>query len=83
MAFIDRFLKVPIMVYNIEEYELTNTKRYEESFSYILPGEIAEFYPTTSDLRPAVSITTKGGKSLMAEMSLPRFIEMANEHFRP
>lgn len=82
MAFIDRFLKVPIMVYNIEDYEITNIKTYENSVSYILPGEIAEFYPTTSDGRPAVSITTKGGKALMAEMCLEDFIDLANKHFQ-
>lgn len=82
MAFIDRFIKIPIQVYNIENHQLTGNKDYEDSSAYILPGEIVEFFPTTSEGSPAVHVIFKNGVSIVAELPLPEFIKLINNHFQ-
>jgi hypothetical protein len=83
MAFIDRFVRVPILVYDITEEDLPR-KQYEESFAYILPLEIDAFYPSFNRNRgtAATHIYMKSGRSCVTEIEINDFIELVNRHLQ-
>jgi len=84
MAFTDRFLKVPIKVYNIENAELTGKKEYSDSYIKINPFEIISYKPTNddeNDVENCVFITFKNGDGLFIYMGFEEFENLLNLHF--
>lgn len=87
MPFIDRFIKVPIQVYNQTEAEVTGNRTYEDSFAYILPTDIDEMFPSNrvegqlEDGPDIVQVYMKSGRGFVVELSINKFVELLNKHF--
>ncbi len=47
--FTDRFIKIPIKVYDTEEADLTGNKEYEDSWMKFNPLEIAYYKPSNDN----------------------------------
>ncbi len=83
MAFINRFLKIPIQIYNQKQAEMTNNPEYEDVYAYILPTEIDEMFPTVSDStnKPVTFVYMKSGRTCIVEMAMEKFIKLLENHF--
>ena len=83
MAFTDRFLKVPIIIYDIEIKELTGDEQTEESWMKFLPLDLATYRPTYSNDAPEVehvSIMLKCGDTAVVLLSITEFENLLNLH---
>lgn len=83
MAFTDRFIKVPIGVYDVALKEMTGNENTEESWMKFLPFELATYRPTYStDDKPLewVSMTLKCGDVSLVHLSVKEFEDLINLH---
>lgn len=81
MKFTDRFITVPIKVYNIAEKELTGKENSEDSYEKIDPFEIASYRPTWDSEFPeqkCCGVTYKSGSTLVVFLSIEYFEEILN-----
>jgi hypothetical protein len=81
--FTDRFIKVPVAVYDVKEKELTNKATYEDSYTKFNPFDISEYRPTyDSDNREeeCTVITLKDGNSIMAYLTIEEFEKLLNNN---
>jgi hypothetical protein len=76
MAFTDRFLKIPIEVFNIKEKDLTGKENCIVSYTKILPFEIAEYRPTYDADNTDVELTSialKNGDRFCCVLTVKEF----------
>lgn len=79
--FTDRFIKIPIKVYNVKEKELTNNENCYDSYEQINPFEISSYRPSfDSDYteKECVSISFKNGSQTLAYLSVKEFEKLLN-----
>lgn len=83
MAFIDRFIKVPISVYNIKDAEINGKADYKDGYTYLNPMEISEFYPWAEEEgeeRPYIHVFNKTGRSFIVYLTEAQFIKLLNDY---
>lgn len=83
MSFINRFIKVPIQIFDHAAAEITGKRDYESCYEYILPTEIDGMFPTTSsdqEDKPVTFLYFKSGRSLVIELHVDKFIELLNQY---
>lgn len=81
MKFTDRFITVPIKVYNIKNKEITGKEYSEDSYEKIYPLEIASYRPTWDSEFPdadCVGVTYKSGNTIVVYLSLQKFETILN-----
>jgi hypothetical protein len=82
MAFTDRFVKVPIKIYDRKQAELMDKTEYEDSFLNINPFEISHYKPTTdkdNDDQECVYVTMKQGDGFFVYLTIPEFEKLLND----
>lgn len=82
--FTDRFIRLPIKVFDVAQKELTGSCEYEDSWIKILPSEISEYKPSTDDENENIECTSvrmKNGDSFYVYLSTKRFENTLNEHY--
>ena len=77
--FTDRFIKVPIKLYNREQQETFGTSIEIDSYEMISPFFIASYRPST-DPEGYVHVSFKDGTGLMVYLSVTEFENRLNNH---
>ncbi len=83
MAFTDRFIKVPIGVYDVETKNLTGKEDTVDSWMKFLPFEIATYRPTYSVDDPEteyVNLVLKCGDVSVVHLTVKEFEDLINLH---
>lgn len=81
MMFTDRFLKVPIKIYNVKEKEMTGRAEYIDSYRMLNPFDISIYGPhIDEDNVDCVNIYTKGGDSMNVYMTIGAFEIALDKH---
>lgn len=83
MAFTDRFLKIPIKIFDRKEAELTNNPVYEDSWMKINPFEISDYKPTLDKDNENIECTylsLKNGIGMFVYLTTGEFETLLNEH---
>lgn len=83
MKFTDKYVKLPIKVFNTEQKELTGNAELFDSNMYILPSEISNYKITEDDedeLREIVHLKLKNGDSFYVYLTLKQFCETLDKH---
>jgi len=83
MAFTDRFIKIPIKIYDRKEAEITNNPVYEDSWMKINPFEISDYKPTFDKDNDNVECTycsLKNGNGMYVYLSITEFEKLLNDH---
>ena len=83
MKFTDRFLSIPIKVYDADIKELTGKANYEDSFMKILPSEISHYKPSTDGENDDIDCTfihMKNGNTFFVYWTVAEFEEKINHH---
>lgn len=81
MPFTDRFIRIPIRVYNLKEKELTGKENLEDSYEMIYPFDISRYRPTFDEESPeekCTCISFKDGKETIAYLSIVEFEKLLN-----
>jgi hypothetical protein len=81
--FTDRFLYIPIKVYNADLKELTGKANYEDSFMKILPSEISHYKPsedTDNDDAECTFVHMKSGNAFFVYWTVAEFEKKLNDH---
>lgn len=82
MSFTDRYIKVPIQVFNLKEKELTGNENGVDSWMKFLPFELSNYKPSYDDGEPDVEIThitLKNGYSCLVYISPEEFEKLLND----
>jgi len=86
MSFTDRFIELPIKVYDISDSELTGKTEYEESFMKVNPMEISHYKPTYDGDEDReikyVFVTLKNGDGFFVYLSIDAFERLLNAHLK-
>lgn len=86
MSFTDRYIKLPIQIYDRKHAEITGQEVGEDSWMKVNPMEIASYRPTYDkddiEKKEIVSITTKQGDSTNVYLSPEEFEELLNSFNR-
>ena len=81
--FTDRFIKVPISIFNVKEKDLTGKENLEESYMKFLPFELALYRPTYTDDEKldltATTVILKCGDSTIVNMPIEDFEKLLND----
>lgn len=77
--FSDRFVRLPIRVYNRDEQDLTGESMEIDTYEMINPFTIGSYRPTTEP-EGATTLTFKDGTSMMVYMSIDEFESYMNNH---
>lgn len=83
MSFTDRFLQLPIKVFDKREADLTGHTEYFDSFIKILPFEISSYKPMEDEDNndvECVSVTLKNGENFYVYLTFYQFEELLNIH---
>lgn len=79
--FTDRFVKVPVCVFDREEKELTGKETLIDSYIKINPFELSEYRPGYSndpEDEECVNIIMKNGEKSMVRMNINEFEKLLN-----
>lgn len=90
MAFTDRFLKIPVKIYDVKENELTNKADYEceqlDTYRRLLPMQIESYGPTIPGSinfeegnQIITTITMKSGETFLAFIECRQFEKLLND----
>ncbi|MEO7046576.1 MAG: hypothetical protein ABI091_14795 [Ferruginibacter sp.] len=81
MSFTDRFISLPVKIYDKREKDLTGKENLEESFEKILPFEISNYRKTYDgeDNYDVVNVELKNGGSLLVYLSIEEFEKTIND----
>lgn len=85
MAFTDRFIQLPIKVYDTAEADLTGKAEYFDSFMKILPLEISNYKPMIDEDNndvECVSVYMKNGEKFYTYLTMTQFEELLNKHIQ-
>jgi hypothetical protein len=83
MNFTDRFIRLPIKVYDTKDAELTGNPQYFDNVMAALPFEISNYKTAVdedNDDAECVSVKMKNGDSYYVYMTLKEFEKALNEH---
>lgn len=84
MPFTDRFIKIPIQVYDRKLKELTGADEAEDSWMKINPMDISNYRPSydSADLeqKEITSVTLKTGDTTLVYLTIEEFEELLNNH---
>lgn len=83
MAFTDRFIELPIKVYDKEAADLVGKPDYEDSVIKISPFEISDYKPTNdADNQDAecVYLVLKNGRGFFVYLPMDKFEKILNDH---
>lgn len=81
--FTDRFVKLPIKVYDTKEHELMGTVQYFDNYIKVLPFEICEYKPMVDEDnndQECVSVRLKNNDTFYVYLSMEEFEKALNEH---
>lgn len=81
--FTDRFIKVPISVFNIKQKELTGVEILEPGWFKFSPLALESYMTSYTEEDPdkkLVSITLRNGDSTLIDLSMEEFEKLLNEH---
>jgi hypothetical protein len=78
--FTDRFINVPIKLYDLEHKELTGAEVTKDSYTYINPFEIYAFRPSDENGGECTHVSMKSGDAVLVYVHINEFIKMLNEH---
>lgn len=85
VKFTDRFIKVPICVFNIKHKELTGNEDCKESWLKFNPMELSNYKPSYDEGEPDVEIVyieLKNGYGCLVYLSVSEFEKLLNNHMR-
>jgi hypothetical protein len=77
--FTNRFVVLPIQVYNKKQQELTGNEDYENCTLRVLPMEICEYYPYDDDGKEVTQIFLKNERGYQVDLSIEEFEEVLNK----
>jgi hypothetical protein len=83
MSFTDRFIQLPIKVYDTQQAELTGKTDYYDSFMKVLPLEISNYKPMIDEDNndvECVSVYMKNGEKFYTYLTMYQFEELLNNH---
>jgi hypothetical protein len=83
MKFTDRFIKIPIKVYDVKQQELTGHAEDKDSWMKFNPMEVANYKPSYDEGEPETEIVFlrfKSGDGVLCYMSPIEFETLLNEH---
>lgn len=81
--FTDRFIKIPVKIFNVKEKELTGNENTVDSWVKILPMEIIEYGPTDAEDSGEfiyTNIVLKGQEKYVAYLSIQEFENLLNNY---
>ena len=81
MPFTDRFIKIPIKIYDKKQAELVDKVEYEDSWMKINPFEISEYKPTEdkeNDNCECTYVVMKNGTGVYVYLTIPEFESLLN-----
>lgn len=85
MGFTDRFIKLPIQVYDRKLKEVAGVEESEDSWMKINPADISNYRPSydSADETKAeiTSVTLKTGDTTLVYLSIDQFEELLNSHY--
>lgn len=79
--FTDRYLRVPIKIYDEEEKELTGTQNESDSYEMINPFRISSYRPGGDD-ENTTFLSFENGDELLVYWNIRYFERAANDHYR-
>jgi hypothetical protein len=85
--FTDRFIKLPIEMFNRKEAELTDNPDAGtfESYGMFNAFEISSYWPAYNndgEIEEKVTVYFKNGESVLVLMPIAKFEQLLNNHFR-
>lgn len=81
-SFTDRFIRVPIEVYDRQTKELTGVELSEESYMMLNPFEISHYRPSYDPVKPDVECTLvsfKNGNEVLVYLTIGEFEKLLNQ----
>ena len=85
MSFTDRFICLPIKVYNVKNKEMGLPIVYEDEIMRITPFEIVAYKPVTEMLDGKelryVHVMQRNGEAFYCYLTLSEFEKRLNDHF--
>lgn len=82
MPFTDRFIKVPIKVYDVAQKELTGKEELEDSWLKFNPFELSNYKPSKDESvsdDPICHITLKNGYGTLVYMPVEELEKLLND----
>lgn len=83
MNFTDRFIKLPIKIYNKKDAEVMGKAEYEDSWMAINPMEVCTYKPTVdleNEVYEATYLTLKNGDGFYVYQTIKEFEELLNNY---
>lgn len=80
MKFTDRYVELPIAIFNAKHKELTGKEDLIDATLKVLPFEISEYYPSDDEGVPKTQTYLKNGQSYLIELTVPEFENVLNNH---
>ncbi len=80
MSFTDRYIKVPIKLFDKQIKELTGKYESEDSYLKINPFEIVKYRQSWDDGSEIVCVTDKLGDATLVYLTLNEFETLLNNH---
>lgn len=84
MKFTDRFIELPIKIYNEHEKELTGNCEFKDIYLKVLPEEIQQYKPADDEetgITDIVHVRMKGGDTYNVYMDFIQFEDALNKHW--
>lgn len=78
--FTQRFIKLPIKIYDKDHFELTGEEVTQDSYQMCHPFSISYYRPSTENDGKATHIGFKDGSTILTYMSIKEFEKILNEH---
>lgn len=85
MSFTDRFIKLPIRIFNVKQKELTGKEDLEDSYIKINPLDISSYRPSYTDDDNALdhtTIETKSGDTTTICLTIDEFETAINDFMK-
>ena len=79
--FTDRFVKLPIKIYDMEHKELTGMEIIKDTYEMVNPFEIMSYRRSDENNGNCVTITFKNGEHMLIYLSIKDFEARMNEHY--
>lgn len=81
MSFTDRFIKLPVRIYDKKAKDLTGVEDLEDSWEKINPFEISNYrpaYPSEDEELNCTNVMLKNGEAILTYLSVPEFEKLLN-----
>jgi len=78
--FTDRFIKVPIQIYNIANAELIGTKEYFSNWEKFNPMDLSSYFPSEADGEEGTQICLKSGHTFWTSLTPEQFEKLLNNY---